>query len=105
MIITSRMRHRINLRKPEDKMDDIHGYETSYTTVQTVWAEFLKPGFVSKTILGDAAAVEVTQGMRIRTTTIGKGWRVSEGEHEYDVLHVDDTTPGEMILTTTEVQS
>ena len=60
---------------------------------------------LDKTILGDAAAVEVTQGMRIRATTIGKGWRVSEGEHEYDVLHVDDTTPGEMILTTTEVHS
>lgn len=105
MIITSHLRHRINLRKPEDTMDDIHGYDTSYTTVQTVWAEFLKPGFVSKEVLGDAAAVEVTQGMRIRATNIAKGWRVSEGSREFDVLHVDDTTPGEMTLTTVEVQS
>lgn len=105
MIVTSRMRHRIALRKPESVIDDIHGYDTSYTTIATVWAEFLKPGFVSKAILGDSAAVEVTQGMRIRPATVEKGWRVAEGDREFDVLHVDRTTPGEVILTTIEVQS
>lgn len=105
MIEISKMRHRINLQKPDSTADEINGYETTYTTMQTVWAEFLKPGFVSKTVLGDAAAVEITQGMRIRTTAVEKGWHVMEGDRTFEVLHVDDTTPGEKILTTIEVQS
>lgn len=105
MIIIGNMRHRITLKRPESVVDEIHGYDTVYTPVQDVWAEFLKPGFVSRTILGDAAAVEVTQGIRIRATTIAKGWRAAENGREFEVQHVDDTTPGEMILTTIEVQS
>lgn len=105
MINIGKMRHRINLQKPDSTPDEINGFDTTYTTMQTVWAEFLKPGFVSKEILGDAAAVEVTQGMRIRAAPVAKGWRVMEGDREFEVLHVDDTTPGEMILTTIEVQS
>ena len=55
-------------------------------------------------VFGDAAEVEVTQGMRLRPVEVTKGWRIREGAREFMVEHVDDTRPGEIILTTSEVQ-
>ena len=104
MIQMDRMRHRITLLRPENSLDAINGHDTTYIPTREVWAEFLKPGFVSRAVFGDAAAVEVTQGIRLRPVEIAKGWHVKEGTREYHVEHIDDTTPGELILTTSEVQ-
>ena len=104
MIQMDKMRHRVTLLRPESPLDEINGCDTSYIPTRDVWAEFLKPGFVSRAIFGDAAAVEVTQGIRLRPVEIAKGWRVREGTREFNVEHIDDTIPGELILTTSEVQ-
>lgn len=104
MISIDKMRHRVTLLRPENPLDEINGCDTSYIPTREVWAEFLKPGFVSRTLFGDAAAVEVTQGIRLRSVEIAKGWRVREGTREFNVEHIDDTIPGELILTTSEVQ-
>ena len=104
MIQMDKMRHRVTLLRPESPLDEINGCDTTYIATREVWAEFLKPGFVSRAIFGDAAAVEVTQGIRLRPVEIAKGWRVREGTREFNVEHIDDTIPGELILTTSEVQ-
>lgn len=104
MINVDKMNRRVTLLRPESPLDEINGCDTTYIETREVWAEFLKPGFVSRAIFGDAAAVEVTQGIRLRPVEIAKGWRVKHGEHVFHVEHIDDTTPGELILTTSEVQ-
>ena len=104
MMNVDKMNRRVMLLRPESPMDEINGCDTTYTPMREVWAEFLKPGFVSRALFGDAAAVEVTQGMRLRPVEVAKGWRVKHGEHVFHVEHIDDTTPGELILTTSEVQ-
>ena len=104
MMNVDKMNRRVMLLRPESPLDEINGCDTTYTPTREVWAEFLKPGFVSRALFGDAAAVEVTQGMRIRPVEVAKGRRVKHGEHVFHVEHIDDTTPGELILTTSEVQ-
>jgi len=104
MIRAARLRHRVTLLRPESPFDEINGCDTRYLPVREVWAELLKPGFVSRAVFGDAAAVEVTQGMRLRPVEVAKGWRIREGAREFTVEHVDDTRQGEIILTTSEVQ-
>lgn len=104
MMNVDKMNRRVMLLRPESPLDEINGCDTTYTPMREVWAEFLKPGFVSRALFGDAAAVEVTQGMRLRPVEVAKGWRVKHGEHVFHVEHIDDTTPGELILTTSEVQ-
>ena len=104
MIHIAKMRHRVTLLRPENPLDEINGCDTRYLPVREVWAELLKPGFVSRAVFGDAAAVEVTQGMRLRPVEVAKGWRIREGAREFTVEHVDDTRQGEIILTTSEVQ-
>ena len=104
MMNVDKMNRRVMLLRPESPLDEINGCDTTYTPTREVWAEFLKPGFVSRALFGDAAAVEVTQGMRLRPVEVAKGWRVKYGEHVFHVEHIDDTTPGELILTTSEVQ-
>ncbi|MGP1574566.1 head-tail adaptor protein [Selenomonas sp.] len=99
-----KMNRRVMLLRPESPLDEINGCDTTYTPTREVWAEFLKPGFVSRALFGDAAAVEVTQRMRLRPVEVAKGWRIKHGEHVFHVEHIDDTTPGELILTTSEVQ-
>ena len=104
MINVDKMSRRVTLLRPESPLDEINGCDTTYIPTREVWAEFLKPCLVSRDIFGDAAAVEVTQVMSLRPFEIAKGCRVKEGTRVFHVEHIDDTTPGEIILTTSEVQ-
>ena len=79
--------------------DGMGGRKSEEVQVATIWAEFLRPRFVTAEIQGTIVS-EVTQGIRIRKNNIGikKGWIVSWGDSKYDVLHVE-TIGQEIILT------
>ena len=53
---------------------------------------------------GDGDALVITQGIRLRPAHVERGWRVQQGERFFDVLDVDESNPGEVILTTQEVE-
>ncbi len=100
----NKMSHRITIMKPiSGGADEGFGEPISFTSDGDVWAEFLRVRIVPTAMIGSGETVETTQGMRIRPRQIEKGWKIIEGEHTYKVLHVDTSTPGEIILTTKEV--
>ncbi|WP_313991507.1 head-tail adaptor protein [uncultured Selenomonas sp.] len=100
MIRAGRLNRRIDIMRPIYGEDDGFGATTGYERVARVWAEFLRPRFTQTDSMGSGVTTEITQGIRIRARDIGKGWRVRHGLNEFYVLHVDDSTPGEIILTT-----
>ena len=52
-----------------------------------------------------APAGLITQGMLIRPlSAIKKGWRIRYNGQTYEVLHVDNSVPREMMLTTQDIQ-
>lgn len=53
---------------------------------------------------GDGDTLVITQGIRLRQIHVERGWRVQQGERFFDVLDVDESNPGEVILTTQEVE-
>mgnify|MGYP000912795697 FL=1 len=97
MIRVARLRHRVELLRPVYGEDVGFGGVTGYESEGMVWAEFLRPRFVQA---DSGVATEITQGIRIRPRPIEKGWKVRRGADEFYVLHVDDSTAGEIILTT-----
>ena len=105
MIRIARMNRRIELMRPVYGEDEGFGATKGYECVVKVWAEFLRPRFTQTDAMGSGVATEITQGIRIRAREVGKGWKVRHGADKYYVIHVDDSTPGETILTTKEVDS
>ena len=99
-----KMNRRITLLKPVREEDEYGGAKTIYISACTLWAEFLRPNFREQTLEGAGAAVILTQGIRLRSVEVEKEWRVECGERLYNVLHVDASVPGEIILTTQEVE-
>lgn len=94
-----KMDKRITIIKPMYSSDGMGGRKSDEIRVATVWAEFLRARITTTEIQG-TVATEVTQGIRIRKSNIGikKGWNVSCGDSNYDVLHVE-TIGQEIILT------
>lgn len=100
----SRLRHRVALLKPIRAPDEYGGARVDFEEVSIVWADFLRPNFGHQSIQGDGDALVITQGIRLRNTLVERGWRVMQGEKIFDVLDVDKSVLGEVILTTQEVE-
>lgn len=100
----SRLRHRVALLKPIRVPDEYGGARIDFEEVSIVWADFLRPNFGHQSIQGDGDALVITQGIRLRNTLVERGWRVMQGEKIFDVLDVDKSVLGEVILTTQEVE-
>lgn len=100
----SKLNCRVKLYKPIRLEDECGGASIEYSENCQCWAEFLRPGFNRSTVKGDAGAQIITQGIRIRHTEISRGWRIKYGNHTFEVLHVDTSKAGEIILTTQEVE-
>ena len=100
----SRLRHRVALLKPIRAPDEYGGTTVEYEAVASVWADFLRPNFGHQNMQGDGDALVITQGIRLRPAHVERGWRVQQGERFFDVLDVDESNPGEVILTTQEVE-
>ena len=100
----SRLRHRVALLKPIRAPDEYGGTRVEYEEVASVWADFLRPNFGHQNMQGDGDALVITQGIRLRQINVKRGWRVQQGERIFDVLDVDESVPGEVILTTQEVE-
>jgi len=95
---------RITLVQPVTTEDGRGGRSTTWQDFIQVWAEFKRPRFAAGNIQGTPAGL-ITQGMLIRShTEIKKGWRVKYNGQNYEVLHVDKSVPGEIMLTTQEIQ-
>ena len=54
-------------------------------------------------LVGDAEVQVITQGIRMRPTQVERGWQIIAKDHIYEVLHVDNSKPGEIIITAQEV--
>lgn len=102
MLNAGKLNKRVTLLKPTTGVDEGFGAEETWDEV-TVWAEFMRPRFTSGALVGSGDATVITQGIRIRRRSVEKGWRVRYKGREYKVLHVDDSTPRETMLTTMEV--
>ena len=100
----ARLRHRVTLLKPIRAPDEYGGARVEYEVVASVWADFLRPNFGHQNMQGDGDALVITQGIRLRPAHVERGWRVQQGERFFDVLDVDESNPGEVILTTQEVE-
>lgn len=101
----ARMRHRVTLLKPIRVPDEYGGAKVEYEEVAVTWAEFLRPNFGHQGLRGNGDVLVITQGIRLRKTSVERGWRVRQCERIFDVLDVDSSVPGEIILTTQEVEN
>lgn len=99
----SRLDKRIGIYKPVSETDEYGGRNESFELAGYRWAEFLRPNFSNRTLEGDGRAEIITQGIRLRNTDVETGWQVHNKGHIYEVLHVDESAKGEIILTTSEV--
>ena len=105
MIKIGNFSHRVKLEKLVRGEDDGFGGESAWTCVKETWAEFLKARVTPGVYDSDGSAVLITQGIRIRAQNVGKGWRISEKGHIYEVLDVDRSSPEIYVLTTRNVRS
>ena len=100
------MTGRIILMEPVIGDDEGFGSRSGYAPAAKVWAELLRPRIAAAATMGNGAATVITQGIRIRAPSeVKKGWKVRMQGAEFRVLHVDRTTPGEIILTTQEIDT
>lgn len=99
-----KLNKRITLLQPVSTEDGRGGRSITWNEFMQVWAEFKRPRFAAGNIQGTPAGL-ITQGILIRAhTAIRKGWRLRYNGQTYEVLHVDNSVPGEMMLTTQEIQ-
>ena len=96
--------HRVTVLKKVRGVDIGLGAPVMFEEDGKAWAEFLKQRVSTGAVAGDGAAVVVTQGIRIRPRIIGKGWRIREKEHTYEIIDVDRSDPAVYVLTTQEIQ-
>ena len=104
MLKIGKLNKKIDILKPELTEDTGFGQITNYKPFVYSWAEFLKQRITPMNANGDASAVMVTQGMKIRPIKeIEKGWRVKYGSRTFEILSVDNNQADVMILTTQEL--
>ena len=85
--------------------DEGFGAKYDWITKGKIWCEMLKQRITPQTVQGDAEAVLVTQGFRIRpTAAISKGDRLAVKGHTYDVIDVDTSQKDYYTLTCREVR-
>lgn len=96
--------HRVTVLKKVRGVDIGLGAPVMFEENGKAWAEFLKQRVSTGAVADDGAAVVVTQGIRIRPRIIGKGWRIREKEHTYEIIDVDRSDPAVYVLTTQEIQ-
>lgn len=96
-----RLDKRINIRMKERTPDGQGGFNDTWPVIATVWGEMLRPRF-SDGVDSGTHAVTITQGIRIRRRNIEQGWKVDLDGREYNVIHVDNSTRGETIMTCIE---
>lgn len=96
--------HRVTVLKKVRGVDIGLGAPVMFEEDGKAWAEFLKQRVSTGAVADDGAAVVVTQGIRIRPRIIGKGWRIREKEHTYEIIDVDRSDPAVYVLTTQEIQ-
>lgn len=98
-----KLNKRVAIYQPVPTNDTRGGRSISWQESIQVWAEFKRPRFVSANAQGAPAAL-ITQGIKIRNVFgVCKGWQIRYGGKKYEILHVDDSVPGELMLTTQEV--
>lgn len=99
-----KLNKRVAIYKPQTVADNMGGRSTTMVKDCDAWAEFKRPRFVSANVQGAPATV-VTQGILIREVVgICRGWQVRYKERIFEIIHVDESVPGELMLTTQEVQ-
>ncbi len=103
-MMIARLRHRVTLLRPIRAPDEYGGARLEYEEAAAAWADFLRPNFGHQNMQGDGDTLVITQGIRLRQIHVERGWRVQQGERFFDVLDVDESNPGEVILTTQEVE-
>ena len=95
--------HRVTVLKKVRGVDIGLGAPVMFEEDGKAWAEFLKQRVSTGAVADDGAAVVVTQGIRIRSRIIEKGWRIREKEHTYEIIDVDRSDPAVYVLTTQEI--
>lgn len=85
-INSSKLDRLITLQEPTQTSDGQGGYVTTYPTMATVWAEFMRPGMQQLEAIGTVVS-ELTQLVRIRyRSDVCRGWRLGYGSRTYDIL-------------------
>lgn len=93
----------IELKQPTETGDGMGGWSTSFTTVDTVWAEFMKPRLATMQESGSVIS-EMVREIRIRNRTdVRKGWRVIHGSKTFDVEHAYDPDRDSTVIVCREV--
>lgn len=99
-----KLNKRVAIYKPSVVADGMGGRKQTMVKDVDVWAEFKRPRFAS-TVVEGTPATSITQGVLIRPVSgIRRGWQVRCGGRIYDIIHVDESVKGEMVLTTQEVE-
>ena len=103
MINIGRMDELIELRHPGEIDDGMGGRTVFWGTIDTVWAEFLKPRLSTMQESGSVVS-EMVREIRIRNRTdVRKGWRVICGAKTFDVEHAYDPDRESTIIVCREV--
>lgn len=103
MINIGRLDELIELKQPTVAEDGMGGRSTTFTTADTVWAEFLKPRLATMQESGSVIS-EMVREIRIRNRTdVRKGWRVIHGSKTFDVEHAYDPDKESTIIVCREV--
>lgn len=100
------MRDRLTIIQHAKSAND-EGFGAKYEWNESggLWCEMLKQRITPVTAAGDAQAVVVTQGVKIRPTTLlTKGDRISLKSHTYDVIDIDTSQNEYYTLTCREVK-
>ena len=93
----------IELKQPTETSDGMGGWSASFATVDTVWAEFLKPRLATMQESGSVIS-EMVREIRIRNRTdVRKGWRVIHGAKTFDVEHAYDPDRDSTVIVCREV--
>lgn len=99
-----KLNKRVAIYKPSVVADGMGGRKQTMVKDSDAWAEFKRPRFASAVVEG-TPATSITQGVLIRPVSgIRRGWQVRYGGRIYDIIHVDESVKGEMMLTTQEVE-
>ena len=103
MINIGKLDELIELKQPAEAEDGMGGRPATYTPVDTVWAEFLKPRLATMQETGSVIS-EMVREIRIRNRTdVRKGWRVIHGSKTFDVEHAYDPDRESTIIVCREV--
>lgn len=103
-MIIGKLNKRIKLYSYTRGQDNGFGAEREWALVAEVWAEILRPRFITGTMNGSADATLLTQGITIRRRPVEKGWRVDYNGDMYEILHIDYSQPDSLTLTCRSVE-